>query len=203
MVGSIPVFIQKLYWSLIWKFRPRQREIYLTFDDGPHPEVTPRVLEILDQYHAKATFFCIGRNVERFPEVFREIINRGHAVGNHTYSHLKGWRTKNEDYYSDIEIAGKLIPSKLFRPPYGRIKRTQFKKLKKHYKIIMWNVLSYDYSDVVSYKKSRRIVLNHTKPGSILVFHDSKKAEPKVLKLLPDVLQELRDRNYTFAKIEF
>ncbi len=196
-----PYIIKKIYFSLIWDLYSSEKDLYLTFDDGPVPGITLEVLDILETYNAKATFFCIGRNVERYPEIFNQILKRGHAVGNHTYSHLKGWQTRNYEYYSDIKLAGSFIKSNLFRPPYGKIKRTQLKHLRHLYNIIMWDVMSFDFSKSVSKEKCLSIVINNIRKGSIIVFHDSVKAREKVLYALPQVIKVMQDKGYTFRSI--
>jgi peptidoglycan-N-acetylglucosamine deacetylase len=195
-------WIKRLYPDVIWDIKESGKKLYLTFDDGPTPVVTHKVIEILDAYKAKSTFFCLGRNVERHPEVFAEIVRNGHSIGNHTYSHLKGWKTKNGDYYKDIELASHFIDSKLFRPPYGQIKRSQVAWLKKNYKIILWEVMSHDYESRLSKEKSLKAIFKYTRNGSILVFHDSNKAWNKLEYILPRVLEEFSQRGYTFEKID-
>jgi len=196
-----PYVIKKIYYSLIWDIRNGEKELFLTFDDGPAPEITLKVLDILDLYNAKATFFCIGRNVERYPEIYTQIPKRGHSVGNHTYSHLKGWQINNEEYYRDIELASSYIKSNLFRPPYGKIKRSQLKFLRHKYNIVMWDVMSMDYNEKLSKEKCLSIVLNNTRPGSIITFHDSVKASERVLYALPKTLEYFIKRDYSFNSI--
>ena len=197
-----PYIIKKIYYSLIWDLHNGDKDLYLTFDDGPVPGITLEVLDILDTYNARATFFCIGRNVEKYPEIYNQILKRGHAAGNHTYSHLKGWKTRSKEYYSDIKLAGSFIKSNLFRPPYGKIKRAQLKHLRHYYNIIMWDVMSFDFSKSVSKEKCLSIVLNNIHPGSIIVFHDSVKASEKVLYALPKILKNMQDKAYTFKSIK-
>jgi peptidoglycan/xylan/chitin deacetylase (PgdA/CDA1 family) len=196
-----PYIIKKIYYSLIWDLNNGEKDLYLTFDDGPTPVITLKVLDILDTYSAKATFFCIGRNVERYPEIYEEILKRGHAVGNHTYSHLKGWITGSKEYFNDIKLAGSFIKSNLFRPPYGKIKRTQLKHLRHYYNIIMWDVMSFDFRQSVSKKKCLSLVLNNVRPGSIIVFHDSIKAEENMFYALPKTLKYFNKQNYSFKSI--
>ena len=196
-----PYVIKKIYYSLIWDIRNGEKELFLTFDDGPAPEITLKVLDILDLYNAKATFFCIGRNVERCPEIYNQIPKRGHSVGNHTYSHLKGWQINNEEYYRDIELASSYIKSNLFRPPYGKIKRSQLKFLRHKYNIVMWDVMSMDYNEKLSKEKCLSIVLNNIRSGSIIVFHDSMKAEKNMFYILSSLLQILSKKKYIFKSI--
>lgn len=176
--------------------------VYITFDDGPTEEVTPWVLDLLKEHNAKATFFCLGKKVEMHPEIFERIVNEGHAVGNHTYSHLKGWETRTGQYVEDVDLANHLIKSDLFRPPYGRIKGTQSRILRKRYKIIMWNILSMDYSRWVTPKRCASIVLNNLRPGAIIVFHDSKKAETNMKYGLVKLLEQVRKRGLEFGVVE-
>lgn len=178
------------------------KNIYLTFDDGPVPEVTPEVLDLLDEYDAKATFFCVGENVEKHPEVFAEIIRRGHSVGNHTFHHIKGWSAKNdEDYYADIEKTNKLINSNLFRPPYGRITPKQHFHLKKNYRIILWSVLSYDYNKMLTKRRVWRNVRNSITNNDIVLFHDSIKAKENMIYALKNTLFFFSARGYKFKSI--
>jgi peptidoglycan/xylan/chitin deacetylase (PgdA/CDA1 family) len=200
--GRAPYILKKIYYSLIWDLHNGEKELYLTFDDGPTPGVTLKILDILDSYNARATFFCIGRNAERYRDIYQEILNRNHAVGNHTYSHLKGWKTNNREYYDDIELAGNFIKSTLFRPPYGKIKRRQLKYLRHHYNIIMWDVMSYDFKKNISKEKCLAIVTRNARPGSIIVFHDSPKASDKMLYAVPRLLENFSSQGFSFNKIE-
>ena len=177
------------------------KNLYITFDDGPIPEVTPEVLELLDEYDAKATFFCVGENVEKHPEIFDEILKRGHSVGNHTYHHIKGWNTKDEEYYSDIERANKLIKSNLFRPPYGRITPKQHYHLKKSYRIILWSVLSYDYNRLLTKQRVWRNVRNSVTNNDIILFHDSIKSKPNMIFALKHTLSYFSAKGYRFLGI--
>jgi peptidoglycan-N-acetylglucosamine deacetylase len=195
-------WIKRLYPDLVWNKRETGRKLYLTFDDGPTPVITDKILDILDLYNAKATFFCLGRNVEHYPDIYQHILEKKHSVGNHTYSHLKGWKTGHKEYFQDIELAGQFIQSNLFRPPYGQINHTQIKYLKKRYKIIMWEVMSHDYENRLSKERSLKAVFRYTREGSIIVFHDSLKAANKALYLLPKILEEFTVKGYTFEAID-
>lgn len=175
--------------------------MFLTFDDGPIPEITPWVLDELDKYDAKATFFCLGKNVEMHPEVFEQLLARGHAVGNHSYSHIKGWGTDSAEYVHDVDLAESLISTNLYRPPYGRIKPSQVHVLKERYRFILWDVLSRDYSWTLSGKGCVKNVLKVVRPGSIIVFHDSKKAEKNLRYALPRVLEGLKERGFKMKSI--
>ncbi len=170
--------------------------MYLTFDDGPVPEVTDFVLDTLSRFEMKATFFCIGNNVKQNPALFNRIRESGHRIGNHTFVHKNGWMTNVEDYINDVAEAAQFIQSDLFRPPYGRIKKSQAEYLLKHYKIIMWDVLSYDYDPSVSPQKCLYNVTAHTRPGSIIVFHDSSKAFRNVKEVLPEYLEFLLKNDF-------
>lgn len=198
---SPPRFFQRFFKNVIWNFPLEKEGVFLTFDDGPMPGVTPWVLEQLRKYNAKATFFCLAKNVEMHPEIFEMIVNDGHAIGNHSYSHIKGWGTDTTQYVQDIIYANSFVNSNLYRPPYGRITPKQFKLLKSQYKIILWDVLSMDYSRRVSPKKVYRYVIGNAKPGSIIVFHDSLKAERNLRYALPRVLENLSSKGLTFKPI--
>jgi peptidoglycan/xylan/chitin deacetylase (PgdA/CDA1 family) len=195
-------WMKRLYPDIVWNIQDSRKTLYLTFDDGPTPKITEKVLDILDSYQAKGTFFCLGRNVDRHPEIYKEIIRQGHMTGNHTYSHLKGWRTKNFQYLEDIELARKYIRSSLFRPPYGQIRRSQIRTLKPNYRIILWEVMSHDYEQRISKERSFKALLRYTKEGSILVFHDSVKAYNKLEYILPRILDYFSNKGFTFESIK-
>ncbi len=197
----ISLFIRAIYPEAIWNVKNSKNEIYITFDDGPDPEITPKVLDILKQFNAKATFFCVGENVKKYPEAFKQIIAGGHAVGNHTYNHLKGWRTNNKDYFENIEMAANYILSNLFRPPYGRLKISQYSKLCKKYKIIMWDVLSLDYSKNITKEKCAQKVIKNARPGSIVVFHDAKKMQENMFYALPKVLEHFKNKGFVMNSL--
>lgn len=194
----ISSWIKKLYPGVIWDIQNTGKTLFLTFDDGPTPIITEKVLDILDSYKAKGTFFCLGRNVDRHPDIYNEILRRGHATGNHTYSHLKGWKTQNPQYFEDIELARKYIKSSLFRPPYGQIRRSQISELKSDYKIVLWEVMSHDYEQRISKERSLKSILRYTKEGSILVFHDSAKAFKKLEYILPRFLEHFSAKGFSF-----
>ena len=188
---------------LTWEINEKPNAVYLTFDDGPTPDVTPWVLDKLRKHNAKATFFALGRNVDHNPDIFQQILDEGHSVGNHTYSHLKGWGSSNKSYFEDIELAQRLMMgSKLFRPPYGRIKPSQVTELMKSYRIIMWSVLSVDYNRRVPGDRCVKNVMENVKPGSIIVFHDSAKARKNLYHALPIVLERLKDKGYAMERID-
>lgn len=189
------------YPLLTWQIKTDEKVIYLTFDDGPHETATSFVLNILKKHNAKATFFCIGKNVQLHPEIYERIINEGHSVGNHTFNHLNGWKVNDENYLSDIKNASAVIQSKLFRPPYGRIKKSQVKILQPNYNIIMWSVLSGDFDVNLSPQKCLNNVIKNTAKGSIVVFHDSAKAMERLAFALPKTLEYFSEKGYVFKSI--
>ncbi|HTI61206.1 polysaccharide deacetylase family protein [Mucilaginibacter sp.] len=199
-----PWLLKRLYPSLLWNNSRSSTCIYVTFDDGPIPIVTPFVLNILKQYQAKATFFCIGDNVKKHPDIFEQVKNAGHAIGNHTFNHLKGWKTDDRTYLDNFLKADELAGSNLFRPPYGRIKRSQIKLLreaKPGLKIVMWDVLSGDFDINLSPEDCLRNVLKYTQPGSIIVFHDSLKAFDRLQYVLPKSMEEWSRRGWEFGSL--
>lgn len=204
----IPSFLPFFFPRLTWHIPTAQREVYLTFDDGPVYGPTEFVLETLQSASAKATFFCIGDNIRKHPDVFRRIISNGHAIGNHTYNHLSGWSTQTEKYIDNVRLCDKEIqlqvsghPAKLMRPPYGRIKRSQVNELS-DFKIVMWDVLSFDFEKRLSPDNCLRRTLKAVRPGSIVVFHDSFKAERNMTFALPRLLNELTGQGYTFKTLQ-
>lgn len=200
-----PWLVKQLFKNYTWNFSRSEPAVYLTFDDGPHPAITPWVLEELKKYNAHATFFCVGENVARYGDVYRRILAEGHAVGNHTQHHPNGWDTPTETYLADVKKAAASIQSHLFRPPYGRIKKAQAKGVKKILgagtKIIMWDVLSCDFDTGFSKERCLANVMQHATPGSVIVFHDSEKAAPNMMYALPVVLQQLAEKQYVFRRI--
>lgn len=207
MFVKTPRLIKRIFSEYIWSFDTNHKEIYLTFDDGPTPEITEWVLAQLKEYNAKATFFCIGDNIKKHPHIFQQIRTSGHQIGNHTYNHLKGWRTPTKNYIENTELCALEIrkhaqQSLLFRPPYGKIKNKQAKLLlQKNYKIVMWDVLSKDYDTKLSTKECTQNVIQNIRPGSIVVFHDSIKAFPRLKESLIEVLQYLKENNYECKSI--
>ncbi len=198
---GVPNFITRLLKLYHWHGSRSQKVIYITFDDGPTPEITDKVLEILDHFSAKATFFCVGRNVDRHRDLYKKILSKGHKTGNHTYSHLKGWRSYAKTYIQDVELAAKYIQSDLFRPPYGRIKRIQSKYLQKHFRLIMWDVLTHDYNQKLSPKISLKYSIKNTRNGSIVVFHDSIKSSENLFYILPKYLEYFSNMGFKFKPI--
>jgi len=178
-----------------------EKKLYLTFDDGPLPTVTPHVLSILKQYNAKATFFCVGDNVSKHPQEYAQLLNEGHAVGNHTQHHLNGFKTSLNQYKEDVQQAATHISSNLFRPPYGRFMPAQYNALRADYNIVMWDVLSYDFDTRVTKHQCLHNVIKHSRNGSVIVFHDSVKASDKMLYALPQVLDHFSKLGYAFGKL--
>ena len=197
-----PYIIKQIFPTFIWHFSEQERALFLTFDDGPSPEVTPWVLDQLDKYDAKATFFCLGKNAEMYPDLYAQIVLRGHATGNHSYSHIKGWGMDTGEYIRDVDTAAEFIDSNLFRPPYGRIGPRQAKMLSERYRIIMWDVLSRDYARRLSGKRCAKKVIRDLHPGAIVVFHDSKKSAQNLWHALPLVLHAAQQQGLTCKRIE-
>lgn len=201
-----PQWLKKFFpKEMIWDMPVgKEPAVYLTFDDGPHPIVTPIVLELLAKHDAKATFFCVGNNVTQHPDIYDSVLEAGHTTGNHTYDHVNGWKTGNNDYLKNIERAGRQIRSRLFRPPYGRIKFSQVRKLRKtnpFRKIYMWDILSADFDKNISPQQCLENVLNHIQPGSIIVFHDSEKAWERMSYALPQVLAYCQQQNWAMKAL--
>ena len=199
-----PFWLQWSYPSLIWHKNRKEKSIYLTFDDGPIPVVTPFVLRALETFNAKATFFCVGDNVAKYPDTYAQVKNAGHTIGNHTYNHLNGWKTNNEIYLENIKQCDQLVSSNLFRPPYGKIKKSQLKKLKTtnpKIEIVMWDVLSGDFDQKLSPQKCLNHVVKNTESGSIIVFHDSLKALNRLEYALPKALEYLVAEGYSFGTL--
>ncbi|MBG6110536.1 peptidoglycan/xylan/chitin deacetylase (PgdA/CDA1 family) [Flavobacterium sp. CG_9.10] len=203
--------IKKIFSNYVWNIPNTENKIHLTFDDGPIPEITEWVLEELKKHQVKATFFCIGDNIGKHPEIFNKVISEGHAIGNHTFNHLNGWKTTTETYLENLERCEKIIQQsainnlnvKIFRPPYGKIKRSQAKSIRKlGYKIIMWDVLSLDFDSSLSKEKCLENVLSNVESGSIIVFHDSIKAFKNLEYVLPKTLAYLKEKNFTCEVIE-
>ena len=200
-------FTKAIFPNYIWKIKTDGKKVFLTFDDGPTPEITEWVLNELKKYNAKATFFCIGDNIKKFPEIFQKLITDKHSIGNHTFNHLNGWKTDVTEYLENVllcqsEIEKNNFSTNLFRPPYGKISRKQAKNLTpENYKIIMWDIISYDFDKTITKEKCLENVITNVEPGSIIVFHDSKKAWQNLEFVLPKTLEFLKKEGYTFEKI--
>ncbi len=203
---NTPWLVRKLFYQYAWRIPTHTREVFLTFDDGPHPDITPWVLDTLARANAKATFFCIGRNVQLYPEVYKRILEEGHAVGNHTQNHLNGWHTPVDEYIADVKEAAEHIKSSLFRPPYGRIRGQQFRRLKQEMKgrlkVVMWDVLTADFDTSFTPEQCLAHVTLHICPGSVVVFHDSEKAFPNMKYALEGTLEFLGKESYQCSRIE-
>jgi peptidoglycan/xylan/chitin deacetylase (PgdA/CDA1 family) len=200
---SAPFWIRAMYpQGLIWRVKTIKKEVFLTFDDGPIPEVTPLVLEILKKYDVKATFFCVGENVRKYPEVYNQLLIEGHSVGNHTFHHVKAWKTEFHDYLSEVEQCNELINSRLFRPPHGQINRKLARKLSTDYRIIMWSALTGDYNKNLTGDQCLANAIKNTGPGSIIVFHDSIKARERMEYALPLYIEYCLKEGYSFGALQ-
>ncbi len=197
-----PKVIQNMFPGFTWKVNVDEPVMYLTFDDGPVPEITDWVLDELAKHDAKASFFCVGLNVKKHPALFERIKAEGHAIGNHTYQHLNGWDSENIPYFHDVRHCANLVKSELFRPPYGKLKPKQVQFLQRHYQIIMWDVLSGDFDQTLDKEKCFMNVVNNATQGSIIVFHDSYKAEQNLKYTLPKVLKYFSNLGYRFENLE-
>jgi peptidoglycan-N-acetylglucosamine deacetylase len=182
--------------SLLWRVKTKERAVYLTFDDGPIPGLTDEILKILKEFEAKATFFCVGENVMRNPDLYREITRAGHVVGNHSHHHVKGWKTNLDQYLDDVEEASRYVDSRLYRPPYGLVTWKQARALSKKYQVVMWSVLTKDYDPLITPEQCLEIAVKGVKPGAIIVFHDNTKARDKVLYALPRLLEYLKREGF-------
>ena len=196
-----PTLIQFFFPSLLWSKKRDKKILYLTFDDGPYNMLSPFILDELKKYKAKATFFYLGSKAEKYPQLIKRCKDENHKIGNHTYSHPNGWKTKNNRYYQDIEKANKLLNSNLFRPPYGRIKPSQINHLKKYYKIIMWDILSWDFDKKTSPEECYNNIINNTKSGSIIVLHENEKSAKTVKEVLPKILSYFSSQGFKFEKL--
>jgi peptidoglycan-N-acetylglucosamine deacetylase len=198
-----PYFAKRYYPEAIWRFSILEKKIFLTFDDGPHPTITPKVLSLLEKYNAKATFFCVGENVKNHPAIYQTLLASKHSVGNHTFNHLNGWKNSLLSYARNIEKAAECINSKLFRPPYGKMTQKQYSFLEKHqFKLIMWDVLTYDWAELKQLDKHYIKMTKAISNGSIVVFHDSEKAEANMFYLLEKLLSDYSKKGYKFEGIE-
>ncbi|MGN0035891.1 MAG: polysaccharide deacetylase family protein [Bacteroidaceae bacterium] len=196
-----PSLVRALYPSALWRMNPHERRVYLTFDDGPIPGVTPWVLDVLDHYGIKATFFLVGDNVRKHPDEFRMLIERGHRVGNHTFNHLRGYPYSARNYLENTEKADALIHSDLFRPPHGHMTFGQYVALKKKYRIVMWDLVTRDYSRRLDGPQVLAKVKRYARNGSIITFHDSLKSELKLRYALPRAIEWLQEQGYSFGTL--
>lgn len=203
-------FIKSIFSNYVWDIPNSENKVFLTFDDGPTPEITEWTLNQLKSYNAKATFFCIGDNITKFPEIFQKVISEGHSIGNHTFNHLNGWKTKTKNYINNSKLFETELKQlqtencKLFRPPYGKIKLSQSRILRSQgYKIIMWDCISYDFDATISKETCLENVLKNVKSGSIIVFHDSKKAFLNLEYVLPRTLEFLKEKGFVCESINY
>lgn len=197
-----PKLYRSLYRGAHWRFNKDKKVVFLTFDDGPIPEITPWVLDLLDHYNIKATFFCVADNVRKHPKIFQMLKDRGHVIGNHTYHHVQGIKVRTKTYLKDVQLADELIQSKLFRPPHGHMRLHQFYALRNKYKIIMWDVVTRDYSKLMTAEDVFENVKKYTRNGSIIVFHDSIKAGNRMKESLPRSIEWLLEQGYTFKLLD-
>ncbi len=212
MIGYFPYrtpkWLQSLFPSFIWSQPTPEKVLYLTFDDGPVPEATPMVLDYLNQYEAKATFFCVGDNVTRYPELIRQVVDDGHTVGNHTFHHLDGWKTTKQDFMLDVKMCQQVLDQyyqcdgkPLMRPPYGRLKRAQWKTLNQQFQIVMWNVLSGDFSKKIDASTCLKQSIRYSQSGSVVLFHDSIKTIDKLKSVLPNFLRHFSQLGFKFQRL--
>lgn len=200
--ATVPAFLRMFVPGLLWQKPSGAKKLYLSFDDGPDPEITPLVMDMLRRYNANATFFCVGQNVERYSDVFDEIKKAGHLYGNHTYNHLNGWKTPLNQYYNNVQQCHERVQSPWFRPPYGRITPAQIHSLRKEFNIVMWSVLSYDFDSSITNEECLQLVLRHATDGSIVVFHDSRKAAPRMFYALEHTLEHFTRLGYHFCRLD-
>lgn len=196
-----PKIIRRLFADFLWKVKTTEKIIYLTFDDGPNSEITPWLINLLNQYNAKATFFLVGKQAKKHPELHQLYLENNHLLGNHTFRHLRGWQSRRKYYLSDISECAEVVKSNLFRPPYGQVKLNAISKIKKHYKIIMWDVLSWDFDPQTSPETCLSNVLNHANEGSIVVFHENDKSKKNIMYALPKLLEHFSNLGYQFKAI--
>lgn len=197
-----PLLFRKIVRGALWRMNKKEKKIYLTFDDGPVPSATTDVLSILKKFNVKATFFCVGENVKKHPEIFQQLIDDGHALGNHTFHHVDGWNTTTRSYLREVQQCAEVFSSKLFRPPYGRMRPAQRKAIQRKYKIVLWDVLTYDFDKNWSGEDCLQTALKYSREGSIVVFHDSEKAKERMLFALPKFIEEMLGKGFEFGVLK-
>lgn len=203
LLYQFPSWLQRLYGGVVWRMNPSSKVVYITFDDGPIPECTPLVLDILSKHGVKATFFMVAENAQRYPELLQRVREEGHSIGNHTYHHLRGCKTTKQTYMQDITVAKQVLQTSLFRPPHGRMTCSQKKALREAgYQIYLWDVLTHDYNPKYTLEKMLRIVQRFTRNGSIIVLHDSLKSKDRMLQALPQIIKWLQAEGYTFQTLK-
>jgi peptidoglycan/xylan/chitin deacetylase (PgdA/CDA1 family) len=203
---KVSSFIQRYFYRYLWRMTPSENAIYLTFDDGPNDIVTPQVLEILSNQNVPATFFCVGENIQKYPTIVERIVSEGHSIGNHTHNHIKGWNCPSKEYLLNVEKAQFAIQpfanTTLFRPPYGRISKKQGTELiQLGFKIVMWDILSYDYNKHIHIENCIKNISKKTRNGSIIVFHDSLKAQAQLLQILPIYIENMIQKGFIFKTL--
>ena len=201
-IEQVPGFVRNLFPKALWRMNPDEKAVYLTFDDGPIPVITPWVVDLLEHYNIKATFFMVGDNVRKHPQEYNLVVEAGHRVGNHTFNHLKGLFTKTDEYIENVEKANSLIHSDLFRPPHGMLRRSQYKELCKRYRFVMWDLVTRDYSNRLCGEDVLDNVKKLVRNGSIITFHDSLRSESNLKYALPRAIEWLLEQGYTFKVFE-
>jgi len=194
-----PIFIQKIFPDIVWKKRSFKKEVWLTFDDGPDETITVFLLDLLKSLKIKATFFLVGQQIQKFPEIVKRITKEGHVIGNHTFTHRNGWFTSNKKYYLDINKAQELMHTQIFRPPYGKLGLLQLRKIKKNFKIIMWDVFSWDFKKDIKLEKIYSNVIDNVENGSVIVFHNNLKSYINLKGILEKILVKLMKEGYSFS----
>ena len=197
-----PQFIRWLYPRACWRMSASERAVYLTFDDGPIPDVTPWVLEVLNKYHIKATFFMVGDNVRKHFDEFKMVVEHGHRIGNHTYNHLQGLRERTDHYIANIEKVENFLATNLFRPPHGLMRLSQYRALRERYRIIMWDLVTRDYDSRLTGEQVLSKVKRYVRPGSIITFHDSVRSADSLRYALPRAIEWLLAEGYEFKVFE-
>ena len=201
-IEQVPGFVRNLFPKALWRMNPDEKAVYLTFDDGPIPVVTPWVVDLLGHYGIKATFFMVGDNVRKHPQEYKQVVDAGHRVGNHTFNHLKGLFTDTREYVENVEKADALIHSNLFRPPHGMLRRSQYKELSKRYQFVMWDLVTRDYSKRMNGEEVLANVKKYVRNGSIITFHDSLRSEENLKYALPRAIEWLQEQGYEFKVFE-
>ncbi|MDG2369249.1 MAG: polysaccharide deacetylase family protein [Flavobacteriales bacterium] len=196
-----PAVFRWLFPACVWKIPNSENKIFLTFDDGPNPVITEKILSILANYDVPATFFCIGKQAQKHPKLFSQLLNSKHDIGNHSQTHKNGWKTPNKEYLNDVDMCSKVFTSSLFRPPYGKITPKQVKKLMPHFNIIMWDIIGADFDENVDSLKIQKNIIENTESGSIIVLHDNPKFADKMIEALPSIIIALKEKGYVFSSI--
>lgn len=199
---SVPLWFQRLFPAVLWRVETTERRVFLTFDDGPSARLTDFILDNLSEYRAKASFFCIGRQIEQQPEVFARLLAAGHTVGNHTYTHPRGWRVSSEAFLDDVARCQPLTATRWFRPPYGQLRRAAYRQLKHNYRIVGWDIMNGDFLPDVTAETALEVVRRHVRPGSIVCLHDKERIGSKVRDYLPKLLAWLRAEGYAFGTLD-